>query len=69
MHHWAARVVITRAGEQDRMTPVAAVQALLGTLHDPTQVIVPSCGHMILSEKPDAVSEVLAAALSAATGD
>lgn len=60
--------VTVLTGEQDRMTPVAAVQGLLDKLPDATQVIVPACGHMILSEKPDAVFEALMAAVAGCTG-
>ncbi len=60
--------VTVLTGEQDRMTPVAAVQDLLGKLPNASQVIVPACGHMILSEKPDAVSEALTAAVTGCAG-
>ena len=65
----AARRVISGVmvvlGEQDRMTPPAAAQALIAALPAPDVRRIPDCGHMLMSEQPEAVHRALVAAASA----
>lgn len=52
-------------GEQDRMTPPQAAQALIAALPAPDVRRIPDCGHMLMSEQPEAVHRALVAAASA----
>ena len=49
-------------GEQDRMTPPWSAQALIAALPAPDVRIIPDCGHMLMSEQPEAVHQALVAA-------
>ena len=40
-------------GEFDAMTPAASVSALLDSLPNGTKTILPDCGHMMMTEKPE----------------
>jgi pimeloyl-ACP methyl ester carboxylesterase len=51
-------------GEEDKMTPVPASQALIETLKNPRVEILRKCGHMMLSEQPEQVHQAMTAALS-----
>lgn len=51
-------------GDQDRMTPPPAAQALLQALPAARVVRIPGCGHMHMSEQPEAVHRALAAAFA-----
>ncbi len=53
-------------GEEDRMTPPAAAQALISVLKSPTVEILSNCGHMMLSEKPEQVHQAMVTALNLA---
>lgn len=50
-------------GEEDRMTPVSAAESLMQSLNKPARMIVPGCGHMLLSENPAVVARALTALL------
>jgi len=52
-------------GDQDRMTPPASAQALIAALPAPDVRRIPDCGHMLMSEQPEAVHVALVAAVSA----
>lgn len=51
-------------GEEDKMTPLAATQALIEVLESPVVEILTDCGHMMLSEQPEQVHQAMAAALN-----
>ncbi len=52
-------------GDQDRMTPPVAAEALIAALPAPEIHRIPGCGHMLMSEQPEAVHRALVAAASA----
>ena len=54
-------------GEEDRMTPPAQAADLINALAQVQVEILPDCGHMMLSEQPEAVHRVLARVLSIAS--
>lgn len=63
----AARVrcpVAIVVGERDQMTPPHSVQALAQTLARATLSRIPDCGHIMMSEQPEAVHQALVAALA-----
>ena len=47
-------------GAEDRMTPPSQATGLIDALDDATVEILPGCGHMMLSEQPEAVHRALA---------
>jgi pimeloyl-ACP methyl ester carboxylesterase len=51
-------------GEQDRMTPPRSAQPLIAALSRPDVRMIPDCGHMLMSEQPEAVHRALAAAVT-----
>lgn len=51
-------------GEQDRMTPPTAAQGLVQALPAARVVRIPDCGHMLMSEQPEAVHRALVAAFA-----
>ena len=51
-------------GEEDRMTPPAQAADLITALADVQVVTLPDCGHMMLSEQPEAVHNILAPTLT-----
>jgi len=61
---WARRASLI-LGTEDRMTPPAAARALIEALPDPDVVMIPDCGHMLMSEQPEAVHRALRRALTA----
>lgn len=54
--------VILILGAQDRMTPPKAAQPLIDALSAPEVRLIPDCGHMLMSEQPEAVHRALVAA-------
>ena len=51
-------------GEEDRMTPPAQAAGLITALADVQVQTLPDCGHMMLSEQPEAVHNILARTLT-----
>lgn len=49
-------------GDQDRMTPPASAQALIQALPAADVHLIAQCGHMLMSEQPEAVHRALVAA-------
>ena len=47
-------------GAEDRMTPPAMAGDLINALADTQVDILPDCGHMMLSEQPEAIHRLLA---------
>ena len=47
-------------GEEDRMTPPQQATDLINALRQVQVEVLPECGHMMLSEQPEAVHSVLA---------
>lgn len=59
----AARVrcpVLVVTGSEDRMTPPAAAQVLVGRFADVQMVTLPGAGHAMMAEAPQALAEALA---------
>lgn len=59
----AARIrapVTLLLGDQDRMTPPAAARELIAALPGADVRVIPQCGHMLMSEQPEAVHRALA---------
>ncbi len=54
--------VMLLLGDQDRMTPPHSTQALIAALKAPDVRMIPNCGHMLMSEQPEAVHQALVAA-------
>ena len=54
--------VMVVLGDLDRMTPPPAAQALIAALAAPDVRRIPDCGHMLMSEQPEAVHRALVAA-------
>ena len=46
-------------GQQDRMTPLARAAELIDALQHAQVEVLPDCGHMMLSEQPEAVHRAL----------
>lgn len=46
-------------GARDAMSPPRAAQALAAAISDARSVVLPGCGHMMMSEQPDQVLEAL----------
>jgi pimeloyl-ACP methyl ester carboxylesterase len=61
---WARRTTLI-LGAEDRMTPPSAARALVESLPDADVVLIPDCGHMLMSEQPEAVHRALVRALTA----
>ena len=58
----AARVTcptLVIAGQADRMSPAKAASKLAGAMPDATLVVLPDCGHMMMTEKPDETLDAL----------
>lgn len=55
-------------GAEDRMTPLAASAALIDALPTVEVEVLPDCGHLMLSEQPEAVHASLARALRPGNG-
>lgn len=53
-------------GERDLMTPLKGGQALAALIADSRTVVAPGAGHMLMSERPEAVLEALRVALAPA---
>jgi pimeloyl-ACP methyl ester carboxylesterase len=51
-------------GEQDRMTPPRAAQPLIAALRSPDVRMIADCGHMLMSEQPEAVHRALVAGIA-----
>lgn len=51
-------------GDDDKMTPAKSAQPLIDATADATVIILPSTGHMMPTENPDRVREILAEFLS-----
>lgn len=54
---------VVLVGEQDRLTPVAHARSLAAALPTSRLVLVPGAGHMVIQERPEAVSRELLALL------
>jgi len=52
-------------GEHDRMTPPAGAHALAERIADHKMVVIPDCGHMVMTEQPDRARAELLAHLKA----
>lgn len=52
-------------GARDAMSPPRAAQAVASALPDARTVVLPGCGHMMMSEQPDQVLEALVSFLNA----
>ena len=50
-------------GKEDQMTPTGTAKDLIDSLTDPEVVMLSGCGHMMLSEDPEAVHKSLVKAL------
>jgi len=50
-------------GEEDQMTPTGTAKDLINSLTEPEVVMLSGCGHMMLSEDPEAVHKCLVKAL------
>jgi pimeloyl-ACP methyl ester carboxylesterase len=50
-------------GEKDKMIPMAHSELIVERLPESEFVVVPDAGHLVLLEKPDAVTEALTALL------
>ena len=59
--HALAMPALVLAGEEDRLCPPEAQQALAAALPNATLAIVPDAGHFALMEKPDVVAAHVAA--------
>jgi pimeloyl-ACP methyl ester carboxylesterase len=55
------------AGEKDQMTPLRNARALSAAIAGSRLVVLNGAGHMMLTERPDAVREALRDHLGAAT--
>lgn len=55
-------------GAADRMTPVRNAKALEAAIAGARAIVLPGCGHMLMMERPDAVTDALAGFLQAAEG-
>jgi pimeloyl-ACP methyl ester carboxylesterase len=51
-------------GDQDRMTPPQSTEALIAALRSPDVRMLKNCGHMPMSEQPEALHQALVAAVS-----
>ncbi|MFI8322526.1 alpha/beta fold hydrolase [Streptomyces sp. NPDC085529] len=54
------------AGEQDLVTPVSHTEAIAAELPGGELVVVPDAGHLVMLERPDAVTDALTALLARA---
>ena len=52
---------VVLVGEHDRLTPVSHARSLAAALPDSRLVVVPGAGHMLIQERPEAVSRELRA--------
>ena len=52
--------VLVVAGQRDQMTPPRQAQKLIAALADKRVLTIPDCGHMLMTEAPDAVLDALA---------
>lgn len=59
--HSLAMPALVLAGDEDRLCPPEAQQALAGALPNATLAIIPDAGHFALMEKPDTVATHVAA--------
>lgn len=50
---------VVLVGEHDRLTPVSHARSLAAALPDSRLVVVPGAGHMLIQERPEAVSREL----------
>lgn len=55
-------------GDQDRMTPPASARPLIDALSAPVVRLIANCGHMLMSEQPEAVHRALVAAVTSGAG-
>ena len=51
--------VLVIAGQRDQMTPPRQAQKLIAALADKRVLTIPDCGHMLMTEAPDAVLDAL----------
>ena len=58
--------VLLIAGQRDQMTPPRQAQKLIAALADKRVLTIPDCGHMLMTEAPDAVLDALRSFLSPA---
>lgn len=58
--------VLLLAGQRDQMTPPRQAQKLIAALADKRVLTIPDCGHMLMTEAPDAVLDALRSFLSPA---
>ncbi len=57
--------VLVLAGQRDNMTPPRFAQTLIAALEEKRVLTIPGCGHMLMTEAPDAVLDALRAFLPA----
>ena len=62
LNKWIKRIALPTQiiwGEQDRILPVAAAQAFREAMPQAAITVIPDCGHLPQSEKPDAFCDTL----------